>query len=190
MARSPSRPVKPSSPQGEPLYLTVGYLRRAHGLRGEILMDVYTEFPERLRPGVIVYLGEEHQPMEIASVRPHRQALLIAFQGIHTPEDAGRWRNTWVYVTAADRPPLPAGQFYVHQVLGLRVVTEQGHLLGTLAEVLETGANKVYVVIAEDGQEILLPAIEQVIREIDLHQGEIRVHLLAGLIPGEDDLET
>ncbi len=189
MTRRPSPSSGSGSPQGEPVYLTVGYLRRAHGLHGEMLMDVYTEFPERLRPGVTVYLGEEHQPMKIASVRPHKQALLIAFQGIHTPEAAGRWRNTWVYVTAADRPPLPPGQYYVHQVLGLRVVTEEGRLLGHLTEVLETGANKVYVVETEDGREILLPAIDEVIRAIDLERDEIRIHLLEGLIP-DDEAET
>ena len=99
-----------------------------------------------------------------------------------SPETAGQLRNTWVYVTAADRPPLPEGKVYQHQILGLRVVTDDGRELGTLADIFETGANNIYVVKTAEGKEILLPAIPDVILGIDLPNGEIKVHLLEGLI--------
>lgn len=172
------------SPTGEPVYLTVGFLRRPHGVRGELLMDIHTEFPERLRAGAVVYLGGDHAPAKLTLARRHGNSMLVAFQGLTSPEAAGRWRNTWVYVAAADLPPLPDGKAYLHQILGLRVVTDEGHALGRLVEVLETGANKVYVVKTAEGREILLPAIDEVILAIDLQKGEIKAHLLDGLMDG------
>lgn len=172
----------PGSPRGEPDYLTVGFIRRPHGVRGELVMDVHTDFPERLRKGTKVFLGEEHKPAKLASARPHGTSLLVAFQGLDTPEKAGVLRNTWIYVAAADRPPLPEGQIYRHQAIGLRVVTDEGRELGTLAEIFETGANNVYVVKTADDKEILLPVIPDVVLGIDLEKGEIKVHLLDGLL--------
>ena len=169
------------SPTGEPVYLAVGFLRRPHGVRGELIMDIHTDFPDRLRAGTKVFVGEGHDPLKIASARPHGTSLLVSFRGLVNPEEAGRLRNTWVYVTAADRPPLPDGKVYQYQIIGLRVVTDDGRELGTLSEILETGANDVYVVKAADGKEILLPAIPDVILGHNLSDGVMRVHLLDGL---------
>ena len=170
------------SPSGEPVYLTVGFLRRPHGVSGEIIMDIHTDFPGRLRAGTKVLVGEAHKPMRFASVRPNGTSLLVAFRGVDTPETVGALRNTWVYVTAADRPPLPDGKLYQHQILGLRVVTDEERELGRLSEIISTGANDVYVVKSDDGREILLPAIPDVILGYDLAAGVVRVHLLEGLI--------
>jgi 16S rRNA processing protein RimM len=170
------------SPTGEPVYLAVGFLRRPHGVRGELVMDIHTDFPDRLRAGTKVFVGEGHDPLKIASARPHGTSLLVSFRGLVNPEQAGRLRNTWVYVTAADRPPLPEGKVYQYQIVGLRVVTDDGRELGVLTEILETGANNVYVVKDADGKEVLLPSIPEVILGIDLPNGEIKVHLLEGLI--------
>lgn len=170
------------SPTGEPVYLSVGFIRRPHGIHGELIMDIHTDFPDRLRAGVKVFLGEEHQPAKLASARPHGTSLLVSFRGLDSPEESGRLRNTWVYVTAADRPPLPEGKVYQYQLIGLRVVTDEGRQLGSLTEIFETGANNVYVVKTPDGKEILLPAIPEVILGIDLPNSEIKVHLLEGLI--------
>jgi len=178
---TPVEPV-PGSPSGEPVYLTVGFLRRPHGIHGEIIMDVHTDFPDRLRAGAKVFVGEDRQPMRIASTRPHGNSLLVAFRGIDTSETVGRLRNTWVYVTAANRPPLPDGKPYQHQIVGLRAITDDGRELGKLTDILETGANDVYVVKSESGAEILLPAIPDVILGYDLSAGVIRVHLIEGLI--------
>lgn len=176
----------------EPAFLVVGKLRRPHGLHGEILMDVITDFPERLRRGVKVYVGEEKRPMYIRSRRMHRTALLIALEGHNTPEEAGELRNQLVFVSASDRPPLPEGEYYHHQLLGLRVITDEGQELGGLHEILSTGANDIYVVRPQPGAggistrptaDILLPAIEPVILQVDLERGEMLVHMLPGLLP-------
>lgn len=180
--RTSPAPAGSGSPRGEPVYLTVGFIRRPHGVRGELIMDIHTDFPDRLRAGTKVFLGDGHKPAKLASARPHGTSMLVAFQGVHSPEEAGALRNTWVYVAAADRPSLPDGQFYQHQVLGLRVVTDDGRELGTLTDIFDTGANRVYVVKTADDKEILLPAIPDVILKTDVEQGEIQVHLLDGLV--------
>ena len=169
------------SPDGEPVYLTVGFLRRPHGVRGEIIMDLHTDFPERMKHGRKLFVGDEHQPMTLTSVRPHRSGMLVKFRGIETPEDAGQFRNQWVYVRAADVPSLPQGQIYQHDLFGFNVVDEHDHPLGQLVEILETGANDVYVVKDESGREILLPAIPSVILDLNFGQRLMRVHLLEGL---------
>lgn len=169
------------SPVGEPLYLSVGFLRRPHGLNGEIIMDLHTDFPERMKIGRKLFIGEEYQPMTLTSVRPHQSGLLVKFKDIETPEDAGKYRNQWVFIKAKDAPPLPDGQIYQYQLIGFKVVDESENPLGTLAEILETGANDVYVVKDDSGKELLLPAIPSVILDLDTSRRLIRVHLLEGL---------
>ena len=173
------------SPQGEPLFLAVGKLGRAHGVRGEIVLYPTTDFPERLQPEVQVFLGEEHVPMEIRGRRENKGILLLKFDGYDTPEEVEELRNKILFVRADDRPPLTDGEYYHHQIIGLQAVDEQGKNLGNVTEILTTGSNDVYVVQPVDGQEILLPATEEVVLDIDLEQGLLRVHLIPGLLPGE-----
>ena len=172
----------PGSPDGEPVYLVVGFLRRAHGVQGEMIMDLHTDFPERFRSGRKLFVGEEHRVMTVESVRSHAKGLLIKFKGIETPEATVQFRNQWVYIKATDAPPLPEGQIYQHQLFGFQVVDENENLLGELVEIIETGANDVYVVKNESGKEILLPAIPSVILDLDPAHRLMRVHLLEGLI--------
>ena len=168
------------SPQpGEPVFLAVGLLRRPHGVEGEILMEVLTDFPERLRTGRTVYVGEDHQPMRITHKRSQDTALLITFSGIDTPEAAGLLRNKRVYIQADNLPELPEGEYYHHQLMGLKVIDENGAEIGSLTEIIETGANDVYVATSIEGKEILFPAIESVILAVDLDLSEMRVRLPA-----------
>ena len=170
------------SPQsGEPEFLVIGKLRAPHGLQGELLMDVLTDFPERIKPGRQVYAGEERRPLEVRSCRPASKGMLIRFQGFDTPEAAGVLRNQHVFVSTADLPALPEGEYYHHQLIGLRVVSDTGDELGRLAEILDTSANDVYVIRPDEGPDLLLPAIDPVIVKIDLEQQTITVHLLPGM---------
>ena len=168
------------SPTGEPLYLSVGFLRRPHGVRGEIVMDLHTDFPERMKKGRRLLVGENHKPMTLTNVRPHQSGLLVKFRDVDTPEEAGLYRNQWVYVQTQD-VPLPEGRHYKHELLGLKVMDEDGNPLGELVEILETGANDVYVVRDDSGKEVLLPNIPSVILDLDIGRGFLRVHLLEGL---------
>lgn len=171
----------PGSPNGEPVYLVVGFLRRAHGLQGEMIMDLHTDFPERLRSGKKLFVGEEHKPMTLASVRPHAKGVLVKLKGIETPEDAVPFRNQWVYVKATDVPSLPEGKIYQHELFGFEVLDEHGNSLGELVEIIETGANDVYVIKDANGRELLLPAIPSVILDLDRERRLMHVHLLEGL---------
>jgi 16S rRNA processing protein RimM len=171
----------PGSPDGEPVYLVVGFLRRAHGVHGEMIMDLHTDFPERLQSGRELFIGEERKAMTLTGVRPHAKGRLVKFKGMETPEEAGQFRNQWVYVKATDVPSLPEGKLYQHELFGFEVVDENGNALGELVEIIETGANDVYVVRDSNGHEILLPAIPPVILDIDPVRRLMRVHLLEGL---------
>ena len=171
----------PGSPAGEPVHLVIGFLRRPHGVRGEIIMDLHTDFPERIRSGRKVLIGENHQPLTLDTVRPHSDGLLVSIRDVDTPEEVGRYRNQWVYVKASDVPPLPEGKHYKYELIDLDVVDENGNPLGKLVEILETGANDVYVVRADSGKEMLLPAIPSVILNVDMTQRTMKVHLLEGL---------
>jgi 16S rRNA processing protein RimM len=164
----------PSS--GEPEFLAVGTLIRPHGIKGDLVMNVLTDFPERLRPGRTVYIGEEHQPFQITNARPHGKTLMIKFKEIDVREQAADYRGKVVYVRTENVPRLPTGEYYFHQLLGLTIVDEQGQVLGTLESILETRANDVYIVRTPDGSQILLPAVEEeVILGVDLERREIRV---------------
>jgi len=173
--------------KGEPDYLAVGLLRKPHGLRGDLLLEIYTDFPERLKPGTTILAGDKHQPLKITRRRPTNDGMILGFEGINTPEEAGKWRATVVYVPTADRPTLPEGQYYHHEMIGLTVVDETEKVLGELTEIIITGANDVYVVTPAEGKDILLPALKEVILAIDLPANTMRVHLLPGLIDEKDE---
>jgi 16S rRNA processing protein RimM len=179
------RPDKSSGspPPGEPVFLVVGKLRRPHGVHGEILMDVYTDFPERLKAGTGVYVGETHNLLFLQSQRWHKDAMLVAFNGLNNLEEIGKFRNQLVFVRSDDRPSLPDGEYYHHQIVGLHVKNESDETLGTIVDVLETGANDILVIRNENGSELLVPVIDSVVTNIDLVVGELRVHLLPGLLP-------
>jgi len=169
------------SPDGEPVYLAVGFLRRPHGVHGEIVMDLHTDFPERFRKGRKLLVGEDHKSLTLAGARQHQSGMLVRFTGVETPEEAGKFRNQWVYIEATDAPPLPKGQLYQHELFGFQVVDENDNPLGELVEIIETGANDVYVVKDDSGRELLLPAIPSVILDLDVDRRLMRVHLLEGL---------
>ncbi len=138
-------------------------------------MEVYTDYPERLRPNRTVYLGEEHRPLRIVHARWKDKLLLLAFQGIDDRDEALNLRNQMLYVRAEESPELPSGDYYHHQLIGLRVIDESNQPVGVLTEILETGANDVFVVEPGSGPAVLLPVIESVVLEVNLEKGEITV---------------
>ena len=149
-------------------------------------MEVLTDFPERLKPGASLYASRENQPLKLHSLRQHGQKLLVAFEGYASREKVAELSNQIVQVRAEGLPDLPVGEYYHHQLLGLRVVAEDGQELGRLDEIIETGANEVYLVRSPAGRVLLLPAIDEVVLAIDLGRGEMRVLLLPGLLVDEN----
>ncbi|HRN51417.1 MAG TPA: ribosome maturation factor RimM [Anaerolineales bacterium] len=167
----------------EPDFVLVGVVRRPHGLRGEVQVSIETDFPERLKKGVKLFLGEEHTPVTIRTARPIDNGLLLSFEQFPDRASLEHIRNAPLFSSVQDSPPLPPGQFYRYQLLGLTVVTDTDEELGLLTQVLETGANDVYVVQSPTHGEVLLPAIEDVVLETDIAAKRMRVHLLPGLLP-------
>ena len=165
-----------------PAFLLVGILRRPHGTRGEIIMSVMTDFPERLKPGITLFRGLDRTPMVVRSLRHHNSGMLVSFEGWDTREDVGIFRNHEMFVRADDRPALPEGEHYLHEILGLAVVSDEGQSLGIVTDWIETGANGVFVVSPPEGKDILLPDIDQVILNVDVENKQITVHLIEGLI--------
>lgn len=176
-------------PQG-PEWVIIGRLRKPFGLRGAMLLEVLTDYPEaRFYPGATIYVGPRRVPLTIRTVEPHRDGLLLTFEGYEDRTSVEPLRNQWVTIEADEViPPQEEGEYYDFQVLGARVETESGQYLGRLVEVLETGANDVFIVEPEEGPEILLPVTAEVVVTIDAEARRVVVRLLPGLLPEDHPL--
>jgi len=177
MAQSPSnkKGINDGSPKkGEPLFLTIGKIRKPHGVRGELLVEVLTEFPERIKPGKKVFVGEGKIEWKIETVRFQNDGLLIRFEGIEDRDEAGSFRNELIYIQTANLPKLSENEYYYHDLLNMQVKTEKGEVLGSVSEILETGANDVLVVIKEE-KEYLFPFIKQVILDVNKEENVILI---------------
>ena len=162
----------------DPQFLAIGRVLRPHGVRGELRLEVYTGSPAHLNDVETVYVGDKQSPQPLESSRLHQKILLIKLAGCDTREQADDFRGQVIAIARADAAPLRAGQYYHHQIIGLTVISDDGEQLGTVSEIIETGANDVYVV-KNDDEELLLPAISSVILKIEPPQ--MVVHLLDGL---------
>jgi 16S rRNA processing protein RimM len=164
--------------------MAVGQISSAHGLRGEVRIELHTDFPERFAPEVAVYLGTELERAVISLARPHQGQMLVQFHGIDDRTKAESLRGMWVFIPDDEAVELEEDTYYVHDIIGLSVQTTTGELLGTVDQVLFTGANDVYIVQTpgEPSRELLLPAIADVIKEVDLENGILLVEPLPGLL--------
>jgi 16S rRNA processing protein RimM len=156
---------------------------RPHGVRGEVNMRALTDYPRRLSAQARLYLGSHHQPFAVRRVRQRSEEMLIVqFEGVDDRNAAESLREEMVYVHIDDAVPLEEGEYYLYQIEGIRVVTSDGEELGQVTDVIETGANDVYVVTTPGGTEHLIPAIEDVIQTVDIAGGLMVVKLLDGLL--------
>jgi 16S rRNA processing protein RimM len=155
-----------------------------YGARGELRVQPFSRAPERFRELRRVYVGEGHQPAAVLSRRHHGLGLVLRLDIARTRDAARGLFGQYLYVPETEAMPLPEGEFFVHQIVGLAVRTADGRELGTVRDVLETGSNDVYVVRGAPGlpAEILLPVTKEVVKEVDLASGVMRVELLPGLI--------
>jgi len=166
----------------EPVFVIIGKLRRPHGLHGEMIMEIHTDYPERFSVGKTIRVGHQQTQMVIRSIRPHKEFKLIAFEGYNTSDDLGGFRNQYVYINTKEIPDLPAGDYYHHQLIGLQVVSENEKQIGTVGEILVTGANDVLVVQQNDNKEVLLPFVDKYLIEVNLNIGYLKMKILPGLI--------
>lgn len=170
-----------------PEYLEIGRIVRPHGIRGEMVVEADSELLPGLASGTVIFCGPDRQKLVIDRIRPHRGRLLLTVESIGNRNEAELFRRHTLYLRADQVDPLPDGSYYYWQILGLEVFTDSGTRLGVVKHIIETGANDVYVLHDDEGQEILIPAIEDVIRKVDLESERITIHVLPGLIPARKE---
>lgn len=171
----------------EPRFLVIGRIVRAHGVRGEMRAAILTQIPERFTWLERIYLSPDvddsaPRDLPVESVRFHKKYVLLKLEGIDSRDDVEPLRGQWVLVPEEEAIALEEGEVFLFELEGLAVYTEEGEHLGRLFEVLETGANEVFVIHGERG-EVLLPNTEEVVLEVDVDAGKMVVRLLPGLLP-------
>jgi 16S rRNA processing protein RimM len=166
-----------------PLYLTVGRIVGAFGLRGEVKVEVHTDLPERFRAQQRVFMGSADQPRSVVilAARPHQAHVLLLLDGCADRTDAEALVGQWLYIPSAEAAPLGDDEFYEHELLDATVEADDGAVLGQVKEVLFTGANQVLVVQGPSG-EVLVPMLRDVVLQVDRTAGRIWVSLPPGLI--------
>lgn len=156
-------------------------------MRGALRVALLSDFPAQLRRRQRLYLGEEHRPVDVSSIRAQGDRLIVQLVDVDSPEAAAALREQWLYVRRDEAARPPRGQHFEHEVLGLCVETSDGEALGSIVEIIRTGANDVYVIRGPDGRELLLPAISDVVKSLDVAGGRVVVDLLPGLLPGTQE---
>lgn len=167
-------------------FYNVGKIVNTHGIRGEVRVIPTTDFvDERFAKDAKLYLadkqGEKPLELTVESARPHKGSLLVKFAGYDNINDVEVFRNRELKVSEEDQQPLEDGSYYYHQIIGLTVKTVDGRELGTIKEILSPGANDVWVVQRPQKSDLLLPKIDDVIKNVDLEQGIVEVELMEGL---------
>lgn len=164
--------------------LQVGIITSTHGVRGEVKVYPTTDDPRRFRrlKEVVLDTGKEKMNLEIEGVKFFKQFVILKFKGLDNINDIEKYRQKSLYVTRKNAVRLQRDEYFIADLIGLKVQDEDGKELGTVKDVIETGANDVYEVEMADGKSLLLPAIKQCILNVDVENGTMQVHLLEGLL--------
>ncbi len=165
-------------------YLRVGVISSTHGIRGEVKVYPTTDDLERFRSLKQVYLdtGKEYIELEIEGVKFFKQQAILKFKGFDNINDIEKYKGKDLLVTRENAVKLKEGEYFIFDLIGSKVITEEGDSLGELTEVMTTGANDVYIVKTPQGKEILLPYIKECILDIDATNKVIKVHIMPGLL--------
>ena len=164
--------------------LQVGIITSTHGVRGEVKVYPTTDDPRRFRrlKEVVLDTGKEKINLEIEGVKFFKQFVILKFKGLDNINDIEKYRQKSLYVTRKNAVRLQRDEYFIADLIGLKVQDEDGTELGTVKDVIETGANDVYEVEMADGRSLLLPAIKQCILNVDVENGMMQVHVLEGLL--------
>ena len=164
--------------------LEIGQIVNTFGIKGMVKVKPFTDDIRRFDELKTVYVEKNstQTEYEIEEVKYHKDMVLIKFKGIDKVEQAEMLRNSYLTVSRDSVEKLEEGRYYIVDLLGLEVYTDEQVLLGTLEDIFNTGSNDIYVVKDKQGKQILLPAIQDVIKQIDIKNKKIIVHLLPGLI--------
>lgn len=187
MADAPKHRRKKTEPAGVDSttpddFLVIGRVARPWGLRGDLKIQVLSDIPDRFEGLERVFI--DRVPYSVIESRVEGSgAARLVLRGTRSREDADSLRGQLVEIPAAEASALPEGVYYHFQILGLRALDENGTLLGTIVEIVPTGANDVYVVRPETGPDILIPVIDEVVQNIDISGRTITVRVIEGLLP-------
>lgn len=160
----------------------VGVISSTHGIAGEVKVFPTTDDMNRFKKlkEVILDTGKETQLLHVQQVRFFKNMVIVKFKEFQSINDVERLRGKSLYVTRENAVKLQKDEYFIADMIGIRVVSDEGEELGTLQDVMQTGANDVYVV-EKDGEELLIPAIKDCILSVDVEEGKMEVHLLPGL---------
>tara|TARA_B100001245_G_C22782293_1_gene377687 strand:+ start:291 stop:791 length:501 start_codon:yes stop_codon:yes gene_type:complete len=159
--------------------VVVGRIVGAWGVHGEVKVEPFTDFPSRFNKGSILFLHE--RPLRVSASRKRKNGFVLKLESVDDRSDAEALRGSEMTVPVTDLEDLPVGTFYYFQIIGLEVWTEESELLGTVREIITTGANDAYVVSDGNNKPVLVPAIGGVVQEVDVSNGKMVVKLPIGL---------
>ena len=164
--------------------LQVGVITATHGIRGEVKVFPTTDDPARFKEAqrLVLDTGKEKLPLKVSNVRFFKQFVILKFRGYDSINEIECYRGKELYVTRENAVPLGRDEYFVADLLGMQVLDESDKEVGTLEDVIETGANDVYSVVTREGKEILLPAIKDCILDVDIQAGRMYVRILPGLL--------
>ena len=165
-------------------YLRIGVITAPHGVRGEVKVFPTTDEPERFEElkNVWLYNGKSYVSLDIESVKYFKNMVILKVKQIPDRNEAEKYRSKELYVDREHALPLEEDEYYICDIIGAKVITDTEEEFGTLTDVLQTGANDVYVVKMKDGNEVLLPVIKECVLDVDVENGIVKVHIMPGLV--------
>lgn len=163
--------------------LQVGVITTTHGVRGEVKVFPTTDDAARFKKlkQVILDTGKEKVELEIAGVKFFKNLVILKFKGIDDINDVEKYRKKSLYVTRENAVKLKKDEYFIADLIGLKAISDEGEDLGIINDVLQTGANDVYVIEKEGAEELLVPAIKECVKNVDIEGGTMELHLLPGL---------
>ena len=164
--------------------LQAGVITTTHGISGEVKVFPTTDDVHRFEDldSVLLDTGREYMKLEIENVKYFKQYAILKFKGIDNINDIEKYKGRSLYVTRDQAIPLEEDEYYIADLMGLDVYLERGEKFGVLKDVMETGANDVYIVETEEGKEVLIPAIHECVLDIDVEENRMEIHLMDGLL--------
>ena len=164
-------------------YLEIGQIVNTFGIKGMVKVKPFTDDINRFDRLETIYIKNKkvNKEYRIQEVKYHKQMVMLKLEGIENPEEAENLRGSYLLIDRDKEEPLEEGTYYIVDLLGLEVFSDEGELLGKVDDIFNTGSNDIYVVKDEFGKQILLPGISEVIKDVDIEQGKITVHLIPGL---------
>lgn len=171
-----------------PPFLIVAEVLKPHGVRGEVRVRLLTDFPERIPDLKALYLGTDPTinkatAYDLERVRLQDDYGILKFKGLDNRDDVENWRGLFLMIETTNAVPLDDDEFYTYQLIGMTMITEAGLVIGTIKDIMETGANDVYIVQGSEYGEILIPEVPDLFVELDFDEGVVTVRLPEGLLP-------